>query len=130
MSGGFYDYLNYDAEEVGRRIAEVREDAREDDAINPEVVERLAEMENCLMENAELLRAIEWYKSGDVGADAISEEFTPNDPEFVVDGRFTSEGLSVSAYTYGGNVLDESWFTYDEIELLANDEESNFTFEL
>lgn len=48
----------------------------------------------------------------------------------IVDGRFTSEGISVSAYSDDGALLEETWFTYDEIEEMKSDEESHFTFEL
>lgn len=53
-------------------------------------------------------------------------------PQFTVDGRFTPEGLSVSAYDAYGNVVDEVWFTYAEIEHSAENEpeSSDFTFEL
>lgn len=51
-------------------------------------------------------------------------------PEFIVDGRFTAEGLSVSVYDEDGRVHDEAWFTYDEMEELATISESAFTFEL
>lgn len=47
-----------------------------------------------------------------------------------VDGRFTSEGISVSAYDDDGNVLDEAWFTWDEVDEMKSDGESHFTFEL
>ena len=47
-----------------------------------------------------------------------------------VDGRFTSEGISVSVYAPDGSVLDETWFTYDEIEEMKSDGQSHFTFEL
>jgi len=53
-----------------------------------------------------------------------------DNPDVTVDGRFTSDGLSVSMYTEDGIVLDEAWFTYEEMEELQGDEESNFTFEI
>lgn len=46
----------------------------------------------------------------------------------VVDGRFTSEGISVSAYNEDGSLFDEAWFTYDEMDDLKGDG-SDFTFE-
>lgn len=51
-------------------------------------------------------------------------------PDITVDGRFTREGISVSVYDENGHVVDETWFTYDEIEERKGDEESDFTFEI
>lgn len=47
-----------------------------------------------------------------------------------VDIRFTSEGISASAYDSDGKVVEESWFTWDEVEEMKSDEESHITFEL
>jgi hypothetical protein len=51
-------------------------------------------------------------------------------PDVTVDGRFTNDGLSVSVYDDNGTVLDETWFTWDEVEERKGDEQSDFTFEL
>lgn len=51
-------------------------------------------------------------------------------PRYTVDGRFTTEGLSVSVYDSDGNLVDEAWFTHDEIDSLAGGPGSDFTFEL
>lgn len=54
-----------------------------------------------------------------------------NEPEFTVDIRFALEGISVSVYTDGGAaVVDESWYTWDEVDELKGNEESDITFEL
>ena len=45
-----------------------------------------------------------------------------------VDIRFTSEGLSASAYENGA-LVDEAWFTWAEIELMKSDGESHITFQ-
>lgn len=50
--------------------------------------------------------------------------------DFIVDGRFSPEGLSVSAYDSNGRLIDEIWYTWAEIEDLKSEEESHFTFEL
>lgn len=55
---------------------------------------------------------------------------TPKNPDVTVDGRFTADGLSVSAYDKDGNVLDETWFTWTEIEELKGADGSDFTFEI
>ena len=46
-----------------------------------------------------------------------------------VDIRFTSEGISASAYTEEGVLVDEAWFTWDEVEEMKSDEMSHITFE-
>lgn len=51
-------------------------------------------------------------------------------PDFIVDGRFTSEGLSISIYDDNGNVEDETWFTWAEIEDRKEISQSDLTFEL
>jgi len=52
-------------------------------------------------------------------------------PRVVIDGRFTPEGVSVSAYVGERmDVADEAWFTWDETEELRAEECSDFTFEL
>lgn len=53
-----------------------------------------------------------------------------DNPDVTVDGRFTDEGLSVTAYDSDGGVLDEAWFTHAEIDDLAGTDGSDFTFEL
>lgn len=53
-----------------------------------------------------------------------------NAPDFTVDGRFTSEGISVSVYDEDAILVDETWYTWDEVEEMKSDEESHFTFEL
>lgn len=60
--------------------------------------------------------------------DFIAEHTPMND--ITVDGRFTSEGISVSAYDEDGDVLDETWFTWGEVEDLKGLNESAFTFEI
>lgn len=52
-----------------------------------------------------------------------------DNPDLTVDGQFTSEGLSVSVYSEDGSVLEETWFTHDEIEARAEESASDFTFE-
>lgn len=94
MSGGSYDYLYFDAEEVRRGVACMAEDlraeraafgdgtradassrnAREDERVPAEAVEVLDDIQDTIKGNEELLRAIEWYKSGDVSPDAIRQE--------------------------------------------------------
>lgn len=64
--------------------------------------------------------------------DDIWEEETTEDngPDVIIDGRFTGEGVSVSAYgDSGATVLDEAWFTWAEVEDRKG-EGSDFTFEL
>lgn len=53
-----------------------------------------------------------------------------DNPDYTVDGRFTQEGLSVSVYDEQANVVDETWFTWDEIEELKSEEGSDFTMEI
>lgn len=50
--------------------------------------------------------------------------------EHTVDGRFTPEGVSVSVYDDDGSVVDETWFTWDEVENRKGISQSDFTFEL
>lgn len=50
--------------------------------------------------------------------------------EHVVDIRFTLEGFSASVYGENNQVVDESWFTWDEVDELKSDEESHVTFEI
>ena len=45
-----------------------------------------------------------------------------------VDIRFTQEGISASAYD-DGCLVDEMWFTWDEVEELKSNEESRITFQ-
>jgi hypothetical protein len=48
----------------------------------------------------------------------------------MIDGRFTTEGISVSAYSDDGVLLEETWFAWSEVEEMKSDEKSHFTFEL
>lgn len=52
-----------------------------------------------------------------------------SDPEVTVDVRFTSEGISMSMYGPENEVLDESWFTWPEVEEMKADDRSHVTFE-
>jgi hypothetical protein len=47
-----------------------------------------------------------------------------------VDIRFTTEGISASVYGDDNQVIDEAWFTWDEVDQMKSDEESHVTFEL
>lgn len=50
---------------------------------------------------------------------------------YTADGRFTSEGFSLSVYTWPDmNVEEEVWFTWDEVDDRKGDEQSDFTFRL
>jgi hypothetical protein len=59
-----------------------------------------------------------------------ADESTDESPDIIVDGQFTPEGLTVSVYDDDGNVLDETWFTWDEVEDRRSPDFSDFTFEL
>ena len=50
--------------------------------------------------------------------------------EHVVDIRFTLEGFSASVYGENNQVVDESWFTWAEVDELKSDEESHVTFQI
>ena len=50
-------------------------------------------------------------------------------PDATVDIRFTPDGFSASMYDEDAMLLDESWYTWDEIEDLKTYEESQITFE-
>lgn len=45
-----------------------------------------------------------------------------------VDGKFTPEGIGVTAYDDTGAVVDETWFTWDEVEEMKHPTELAFTF--
>jgi len=47
-----------------------------------------------------------------------------------VDGRFTHEGISISVYGEDNEVIDEIWYTWDEVENMKGVSQSDFTFEL
>lgn len=55
-------------------------------------------------------------------------------PKYLVVGQFTPEGVSVTVYGEKNQVIDETWFTWDEvdlqIEMNAEYGTSSFTFEL
>ena len=53
-----------------------------------------------------------------------------DNPDFTVDGQFTRDGLSVSVYDEDGAVVDETWFTYEEMDERSINDFSDFTFEL
>lgn len=70
------------------------------------------------------------HDSGDDETKIIVFEL-PECEEFIVDGRFTDEGISVSAYgNDGATVRDETWFTWDEAQERSETSDSDFTFEL
>lgn len=52
-----------------------------------------------------------------------------SNPDCTVDTRFTPEGISISMYDADGNLLDESWHTWAEVEEMKADDRSHVTFE-
>lgn len=47
-----------------------------------------------------------------------------------VEVRFTAEGISATQRDAAGNVTDEMWFTWAEVDELKTDENARFTFEV
>lgn len=63
-------------------------------------------------------------------ANQENEDKDIHENEYVVDIRFAIEGLSASVYGENNRVVDETWFTWSEVETLKSDEASHVTFEL
>jgi hypothetical protein len=75
MSGGAYNYAYFDAEEAGRTVETMADDMAERDDVPDHVAEELRELSEIMKWSSEFLRAVEWYASGDVGPDAVTEEY-------------------------------------------------------
>lgn len=66
---------------------------------------------------------------GDVSTDTLPTA-TP-EPAVNVEAQFTPDGLSVSAYDPEGNLYDETWFTWEEVEEMKSPTDNTaFTFEI
>lgn len=57
-------------------------------------------------------------------------ECDDEDETFIVEGKFTWDGISVSAYSIEGNAEVESWFTWSEVIERKKDYHDDFTYRL
>lgn len=74
MSGGSYDYAYLDAERMAETISDITRDAQADDDVPERVVTRLDDLHADLLLASKLMKALEWYKSGDYSAEKMEEE--------------------------------------------------------
>jgi hypothetical protein len=65
----------------------------------------------------------------DALADAINDD-PVDDPAYIVDVKFTPNGVSLNVYHSDGSVYDESWYTWSEVDHRKPIDDSDFTAEL
>jgi len=83
-----------------------------------------------LIENA--IRQLTRIADGlsDLAAALEDDPIDPDEPVYIADVKYGTDGVSISIYHPDGSLYDESWHTWSEVDAKKTDDASDFTAEL